>query len=143
MKELYIDFDGVILDTITEGYSRMEKLGLDTKNSEDCISFFGSLDWKEFIKNTPEINNSIDCIQKIIDRLFNYNNINIKFFKQQYDPEVKKREQKEMELRKKFNLFNKKNIEKSTKHLNDEMDEAAEEFYKTKKEKEKDDGLSL
>lgn len=48
-----------------------------------------------------------------------------------------------MELRKKFNLFNKKNIEKSTKHLNDEMDEAAEEFYKTKKEKEKDDGLSL
>lgn len=67
MKELYIDFDGVILDTITEGYSRMEKLGLDCKNSDDCISFFGSLDWKEFIKNTPEINNSIDCIQKIID----------------------------------------------------------------------------
>ncbi len=91
----------------------------------------------KIIKNLPEF------IQKIIDRLFNYNNINIKFFKQQYDPEVKKREQKEMELRKKFNLFNKKNIEKSTKHLNDEMDEAAEEFYKTKKEKEKDDGLSL
>lgn len=67
MKELYIDFDGVILDTITEGYSRMEKLGLDCKNSDDCISFFGSLDWKEFIKNTPEINNSIDCIKKIID----------------------------------------------------------------------------
>lgn len=91
----------------------------------------------KIIKNLPEF------VQKIIDRLFNYNNINIKFFKQQYDPEVKKREQKEMELRKKFNLFNKKNIEKSTKHLNDEKDEAAEEFYKTKKEKEKDDGLSL
>ena len=28
-------------------------------------------------------------------------------------------------------------IEKATKHLNDEMDEAAEEFYKAKK----DDGL--
>ena len=34
-------------------------------------------------------------------------------------------------------------IEKSTKHLNNEKDEAAEEFYRTKKDKEKDDGLSL
>ena len=67
MKELYIDFDGVILDTITEGYSKMEKLGLDPKNGEDCISFFGSLDWKEFIKNTPQINDSINSIQRIID----------------------------------------------------------------------------
>ena len=91
----------------------------------------------KIIKNLPEF------IQKIIDRLFNYNNINIKFFKQQYDPEVKKREQKEMESRKRFNLFNKKEIEKATKHINGEMDEVAEEFYKTKKDKEKDDGLSL
>ena len=28
-------------------------------------------------------------------------------------------------------------------NINAEMDEAAEEFYKTKKDKEKDDGLSL
>ena len=63
--------------------------------------------------------------------------INLYYFKQQYDSEVKKREQKEMESRRKFNLFNKKEIEKATKHINDEMNEAAEEFYKTKK----DDGL--
>lgn len=37
----------------------------------------------------------------------------------------------------------KEEIEKATKHLNNEMDEAVEEFYKTKKDKEKDDGLSL
>ena len=37
----------------------------------------------------------------------------------------------------------KQKIEKATKHLNNEMDEATEEFYKTKKGKEKDDGLSL
>ena len=91
----------------------------------------------KIIKKLPEF------IQELIDRLFNYNNINIKFFKQQYDPEVKKREQKEMESRKRFNLFNKKEIEKATKHINGEMDEVAEEFYKTKKDKEKDDGLSL
>ena len=42
-----------------------------------------------------------------------------------------------------FNLFNKREIENATKHLNDEMDEAAEEFYKTKKDKEKYDSMSL
>lgn len=42
-----------------------------------------------------------------------------------------------------FNLFNKKEIEKVTSNINNEMDEAAEEFYNTKKSKEKDDGLSL
>ena len=51
----------------------------------------------------------------------------------------------EESLRKKiqrnFNLFNKKEIEKATQHLNNEMDEAAEEFYKTKKDKEKDDSF--
>ena len=36
-----------------------------------------------------------------------------------------------------------KKIKKATKYLNNEMDEATEEFYKTKKNKEKDDGLSL
>ena len=67
MKELYIDFDGVILDTINEGYSRMKKLNLDPKSSDDCIKYFGNLNWNEFIKNTNEINDSISCIQKIID----------------------------------------------------------------------------
>lgn len=36
-----------------------------------------------------------------------------------------------------FNLFNKKEIEKATSNLNNEMDEAAEEFYNTKKVKKK------
>jgi len=30
-------------------------------------------------------------------------------------------------------------IKKATNHLNNEMDEVAEEFYKTKSDKEKDD----
>ena len=33
----------------------------------------------------------------------------------------------------------KREMEKATKHINAEMDEAAEEFYQTKKGKEKDD----
>ena len=42
-----------------------------------------------------------------------------------------------------FRLYNKQQVNKSLKHINDEMDEAFEEFYKTKKGKEKDDELSL
>ena len=77
-------------------------------------------------------------IQNIVERLFNYSGLDLKYFKQQYDPEVKRKEESRF---KGFNLFNKKEIEKATKHINAEMDEAAEEFYNTKKEK--DDGLSL
>lgn len=64
----------------------------------------------------------------------------VNIIKQQYDSEVKRKEESRF---KGFNLFNKKEIEKATRNLNNEMDEAAEEFYTTKKDKEKDDGLSL
>ena len=85
----------------------------------------------KIIKKLPEF------IQELIDRLFNYNNINLNFFKQQYDPEVIKKREKSF---KGFNLFNKKEIDKATKHINDEMDEYAEDFY-TEKDKEKDDSF--
>ncbi len=79
------------------------------------------------LKKLPEF------IQNIVERLFNYSILDLKYFKQQYDPEVKRKEESRF---KGFNLFNKKEIEKATKHINDEMDEAAEEFYKTEKGKE-------
>ena len=63
-----------------------------------------------------------------------------KYFKQQYEPEVKRKEESRF---KGFNLFNKKEIEKATKHINDEINEAAEEFYDDKKNKEKDDDFEL
>lgn len=73
MINLYIDFDGVIMNTIEVGYKKMDELGLE-RNSENCISFYGNLDWKKFLKECQEINNSIECIQKIIDsNLFNVN----------------------------------------------------------------------
>ena len=40
-------------------------------------------------------------------------------------------------------MNNEKKIEKATKNINNELDEAAEEFYKTKKDKEKNNGMSL
>lgn len=89
----------------------------------------------KIIKKLPEF------VQELVDRLFNYNNIDIKFFKQQYDPEVKAKEQRKMEERRRFSLFNKKEINKSLRNINEEMDEYAEDFYSDKKDKEKDNGL--
>lgn len=67
MKQLYIDFDGVILDTITYPYEYVEKkLGLEI-NVENMGKFYSELDWKQFLKKVPVINDSISCIQKIID----------------------------------------------------------------------------
>ena len=88
----------------------------------------------KILKKLPEF------IQNIVERLFNYSGLDLKYFKQQYDPEVKRKEERRF---KGFNLFNKKEIEKATKHINDEMDEYAEEFYSDKKDKEKDDGFEL
>ena len=92
---------------------------------------------KKFLDKMPKV------IKDIIDKVFD-RNMSIDLYKSQYDPEMLEKQQKRIEANnRRFNLFNKKEIEKATKHLNNEMDEAAEEFYKTKKNKEKDDGLSL
>ena len=77
-----------------------------------------------------------EFIQKIVEKLFNNKILSLFAFKHDYDPEERKVNQ---EFVRKHNLFNKREIEKATKHLNNEMDETTEEFYKHKKEK--DNGL--
>lgn len=92
---------------------------------------------KKFLDKMPKV------IKDIIDKVFD-RNMNVDLYKSQYDPEMLEEQQKRIEANnRRFNLFNKREIEKATKHINTEMDESAEEFYKTEKEKEKDDGLSL
>ncbi len=100
----------------------------DLKEKNDYLIYH----LNKIIKKLPEF------IQELIDRLFNYNNINLNFFKQQYDSEVIRKREKSF---KGFNLFNKKEVEKVTKHINDEMDEYDENFYNDKKNKEKDNGF--
>ena len=78
----------------------------------------------KIIKKLPEF------IQNLIDRLFNYNNISLNFFKKQYDPEILKKQNRKVEdNRKRFNLFNKKEMEKATKHINKEMETTGDDFY--------------
>ena len=115
--------EGKISSLEYENYDYKRKYN-DLKEKTDYLIYH----LNKVLKKLPEF------IQNIVERLFNYSGLDLKYFKQQYDPEVKSRF-------KSFNLFNKKEIEKATKYINNEMDEYAEEFYETKKEK--DDGLSL
>ncbi len=61
---LYIDFDGVILDTITPLYNDIEKNNI----KEDKLNaFFENYSWEKIIDDKYIINNSIENIYKIID----------------------------------------------------------------------------
>ena len=67
MKQLYIDFDGVILDTMTKSYEELKKENIDRKDEEKVREFFKNADWKKLIEETEEINDSINEIKKICD----------------------------------------------------------------------------
>ena len=86
------------------------------------------------IKQQPEL------IQKIVEKLFSNQVLSLFAFKHDYDPDTRKENDENL---KKYNIFNKKEINKSLKHINDEMEKSAEEFYTKKKDKEKGGGLSV
>ena len=76
MKQLYIDFDGVILDTMTKSYEELKKENIDRKDQDKVMEFFRNLDWKKLIEETEEINDSINEIKKICDsKKFNVSRI--------------------------------------------------------------------
>ena len=67
--KLYLDFDGVILDTTNTLEKMMinRGLGIDAWSDPDDEHFFFDLNWKEIIEKSKPINDSIINIQKIID----------------------------------------------------------------------------
>ena len=67
MKQLYIDFDGVILDTMTKSYKVLKEEGIDINDQQRVMEFFRNLDWEKLISETDEINDSINEIKKICD----------------------------------------------------------------------------
>ena len=43
MKNLYIDFDGVIMDTINKTYEMMDEENIDRKNNEEVKKFYENI----------------------------------------------------------------------------------------------------
>ena len=72
MINLYIDFDGVILDTINVTMELMNQQNIDIKDVGKVRKFYTTLDWQHVLSITPEINDSLSSIQKLLDtKLFN------------------------------------------------------------------------
>lgn len=63
MQKLYLDCDGVILDTINTSYKMMEEQNIET--DEDRKIFYSNLDWKELITKSGEIDNAIEKIKAL------------------------------------------------------------------------------
>ena len=68
MKNLYIDFDGVILDTITPVYNLAKKLNLDVKTQTKEVGLlYSKIDWETLIDESPALSDSINNIKKLKD----------------------------------------------------------------------------
>lgn len=67
MRRLYIDFDGVVMDTIPLLYNELEKKGVKLGEEESIRRVFGSFDFSKIIKDKNILNDSIECIHKLID----------------------------------------------------------------------------
>ena len=63
MTKLYLDCDGVILDTINMSYKMIKNKGLT--NEKDIEHFYKNLSWEELIIEAGEINNSIEKIKEL------------------------------------------------------------------------------
>lgn len=71
MTNLYIDFDGVIMNTIEISYSELRKIGLDDKDPKDqqaIRKYYSEIDWNILLNEKASIiNDAMDCIGQILD----------------------------------------------------------------------------
>ena len=67
MRRLYIDFDGVVMDTIPLLYNELEKNNVSMDNEEQIRHVFSSFDFKKIIKYKNILNDSIECINKLLE----------------------------------------------------------------------------
>ena len=67
MQNLYIDFDGVIMNTIEVSYKMMEIKNIDLNNRPEVENFYQNTDWKELLNESIEINEAWKNIKKIIN----------------------------------------------------------------------------
>ena len=65
MENLYIDFDGVIMDTIRVTYDMLDRLEVDRSDTEKMREFYANLNWKQILSLTPIINDSFKHIKTL------------------------------------------------------------------------------
>ena len=65
MTKLYLDCDGVILDTINMSYKMLKEKGIEREEEKE--DFYRNLSWEELIIEAGEINNATDKIKKLAE----------------------------------------------------------------------------
>ena len=65
MKNLYIDFDGVIMDTIPPLYEALKKHNVDP-SSKDAQKVIAEFDFKTILKDENIINDAFEAIRDLL-----------------------------------------------------------------------------
>ena len=65
MRYLYIDCDGVTLNTIKPAFLEMKELGVDLKDEDAITDYFRKCDWNKLIRIGGQINDSLNKIQML------------------------------------------------------------------------------
>ena len=63
--DLYLDFDGVLVDTINITYKMMESLKIDINNQEEVINFYQKLNWFNLLSGIKQINEQFRYIDEL------------------------------------------------------------------------------
>lgn len=63
MIKVYLDCDGVILDTINKSYQMLKEKGITTEAERKV--FYSNISWEKLIIESGEINNSISKIKEL------------------------------------------------------------------------------
>ena len=66
MKNLYIDFDGVIMDTIPPLYKAIEENGVDLENAKEVQKVVAKFDFKTILIEENIINDAFEAIRDLI-----------------------------------------------------------------------------
>ena len=68
MKRLYIDLDGVVIDSIPPLYEQLgiDKSGVDNGSRKEKIKKFANFDYRKVINDKYILNDSINCIKKLL-----------------------------------------------------------------------------
>lgn len=67
MKRLYIDFDGVVMDTIPLLYNELAKNNVKLGDEEQVRRVFAAFDFSTIIKDKNILNDSINCIKSLLE----------------------------------------------------------------------------
>ena len=89
MRNLYIDCDGVIFDTIKVAFREMKELNVNLADEFEITNYFKNVDWNYLIDKGGILNDSIEKI-KLLDESNEFDSVKIATHRCSYDEGIVK-----------------------------------------------------